>query len=84
MPVEIKKEEEKEVKQEKEESKLEVKEKVEERMERVVEKDSFQQRRATGVQGVQGMDIQHNHPFPHLWFKPLLLLTIMIREAGTE
>ena len=70
MPVEIKKKEEKEVKQEKEESKLElkekVKEKVEERMEGVVEKDSFQQRRATGVQGVQGMDIQHNHPFPHL------------------
>ena len=66
MPVEIKKEEEKEVKQEKEGSKLEVKEKVEERMEGVVEKDSFQQRRATGVQGVQGMDIQHNHPFPHL------------------
>ena len=80
MPVEIKKEEEKDVKQEKEESKLELKEKVEEkvelkekveekveeRMEGVVEKDSFQQRRATGVQGVQGMDIQHNHPFPHL------------------
>ena len=72
MPVEINKKEEKEVKQEKEESKLEMKEKVElkerveERMERVVEKDSFQQRRATGVQGVQGMDIQHNHPFPHL------------------
>ena len=76
MPVEIKKEEEKDVKQEKEESKLELKEKVEEkvelkekveeRMEGMVEKDSFQQRRATGVQGVQGMDIQHNHPFPHL------------------
>ena len=66
MPVEIKKKEEKDVKQEKEESKLELKEKVEERMEGVVEKDSFQQRRATGVQGVQGMDIQHNHPFPHL------------------
>ena len=66
MPVEIKKEEEKEVKQEKEESKLELKEKVEEKVEGVVEKDSFQQRRATGVQGVQGMDIQHNHPFPHL------------------